>query len=350
MNLEQTLSQELSVVAAAIDAPPPPAVGALVRKAERTRTRTSAKRLAATGTVAAAVVGALVLGHQLGRTTSAPPTPTNPSHNPTSLPTGAAPRVPYILGETLYVDGKPQPGMWIGVQTAGGNTLALQSGGPGSETTTAVLFRSGAMLERLPADAEPMMSRDGTKLAMIEVSPGKADLVVRDLTDDRELGRLPLDPATVRSDSEATVHLTAVDDDGTVHWGGVLVNRAWKPGGTPVDVAENASTPPVKGFPRGAVDVRLSPDGRLGAWLTDRDGRSDPRADPTYLDAVTVQVPNQPGTRFTLALPEKTDLRGISWETTTDVLLTVFEDQQGTREHLVRCSVKERECEVARTP
>jgi hypothetical protein len=212
-----------------------------------------------------------------------------------------------------------------------------------------VLFRSGAIVERVPAADGPMMSLDGSKLTWIEVSGGEADLVVRDLTDDRELGRLSLDPATVTGDSEATVHLTAVDDDGTVHWGSVLVDRSWKPGSKPVDVAEPAHTPDVEGFPRSAVSVLLSPDGSLGAWLTDREGRTETSSEFTAFDGVTVQAPNQPDTRFTIVLPEKTDLRGIAWETSTDLLLTVFEDIEGTKVHFVRCSVTDRECEVAPT-
>jgi hypothetical protein len=347
MNVEQTLTDELRIVAAAVDAPPPPSVATLVGAADRTRVRTSAKRLAATGLVAAAAVGAIVIGNQLGRPTTTPPGPTNPSETPTSLPTGSAPRVPYIVGETLYVDGTAQQGRWIGVQTAGGNTLALQAGGsPGSTAVTGVLFRSGALIERLPAARGPMMSRDGSKLTWIEVTGGNADLVVRNLADDRELGRLPLDPETVTGDSEATVNLTAIDDDGTVHWGSVLLNRSWKPGSDPVDVGGNAATPQVQGFPRSAVDVQLSPDGSMGAWLTDRTGRSE----TSTWDGVTVQVPDQPGTRFTLALPEKSDLRGVVWETTDDLLLTVFENADGTDVQLVRCSVVDRECEIAPTP
>jgi hypothetical protein len=346
MNVEQTLKSELTVVAAAVTAPPPPPVDALVRTAERSRTRTSARRLAATGLVAAAVVGAIVIGNQIGRPTTAPPTP---SGTPTSLPTGGAPQVPYILGETLYVDGKAQPGAWIGVRTAGGNTLALRSGdSPGSTATTAVLFRSGAQLETLSSAQEAMLSPLGSKLAWIETSARDAHLVVRDLRDDRELGRLPLDLDAVTGDSEATVHLTAVDDDGTVHWGGVLVDRAWKPGAAPVDVARPAATPRLKGFPRVALGVELSGDATWGAWLTDHAGRSEPRSG--IFDGVTLQRPDEPASRFTLALPEGTDVRGLSWESTTDLLLTVFDDQQGTSEHLVRCSASDRTCEVARTP
>ena len=96
--------------------------------------------------------------------------------------------------------------------------------------------------------------------------------------------------------------------------------------------------------------VHLSPDGSMGAWLTDRAGRSETSADFTAFDAVTVQVPHHPGTRFTIALPEKTDLRGIAWETTTDLLLTVFDDLEGNKQHLVRCRVTQRQCEVAPTP
>jgi hypothetical protein len=253
MNVEQTLTDELAIVAAAADAPPPPPVDALVHAAERTRIRTSAKRIAATGLVAAAVVGAIVIGTHIGRPTTA--RPNGPADNPTSLPTGSAPAVPYILGETLYVDGKAQPGTWIGVRTAGGNTLALQSAGAGSTNTKGVLFRSGAMVETLPTGAEAMLSPHGTKLAWFEVSDSTADLVVRDLTTDQEMGRLPLDPDTITGDSEATVHMTAIDEHGTAHWGGVLVSRSWKPGSAPVDVAEPAATPDLPGFPRSAVGV-----------------------------------------------------------------------------------------------
>lgn len=347
MNVEQTLTDELQTVATGVSAPPPPAVDALVRRAGHERTRARVTRVGGVVLVAAAVVGAVVIGSQIGRPTSAPPH--GPADNPTSLPTGGAPAVPYILGETLYVDGKPQPGTWIGVSTAGGNTLAIQSAGAGSSDVKGVLFRSGALVETLPAGAEAMLSPHGTKLAWFEVSGRTADLVVRDLTTDREMGRLPLDPDTITGDSEATVHMTAIDDDGTVHWGGVLVSRSWKPGSTPVDVAEPAQTPDVPGFPRVATGVVQSPDEAWGAWLTDRDGRSETSSDVTAFDGVTLQAPGERGSRFTIALPVGTDVRALAWESATDLLLTVFDDPDGAREHLVRCRVTDRQCEIAET-
>ena len=350
MNLEQTVTDELRTVADAVQAPPPPAPDMLVRQAGRTRTRSSAKRFTVTALVAAAVLGAIVIGDHIGHPTSEP-TP-GPLHVPpdasTALPTGSEPAVPYILGDTLYVDGKAQPGAWIGVRTAGGNTLALQSDSPGSFATTPVLFRSGALLETLSSARDAMLSPLGSKLAWIETSARQARLVVRDLDADQEIGRLSLDLDTVTGDSEATVHLTGVDDDGTVHWGGVLVDRSWKPGSAPVDVAQPAATPRTKGFPSIAGGIERSSDATWGAWLTDHAGRTEPRSG--VFDGVTLQRPGDPASRFTIALPRGSDVRALAWESDTAVLLTVFDDQQGASEHLVRCSATARTCEVARTP
>jgi hypothetical protein len=204
-------------------------------------------------------------------------------------------------------------------------------------------------VETLATGTEAMLSLHGTKLAWFDVSGSSAELVVRDLTTDQEMGRLPLDRKTIAGDSEDTVHLAAVDDDGTVHWGGVLVNRSWRPGSSPVDVAEPVSTPDVPGFPRSAVGVEQSPDDSWGAWLTDRDGRSETSAEFTAFDGVTLQAPGDPASRFTIALPRGTDLRWLAWESADDLLLTAFDDVEGTTQHFLRCHVTERQCEIAPT-
>jgi hypothetical protein len=350
MNVETILTEELQVVAGAVQPPPPP-VAELVRLAERSRTRGRAGRVAAVVLVAAAVVVAIVIGSQVGRPTTAPP-PAHHSKGATPLAVGEAPRIPYVLGTTLYLDGKPRPGTWLGVETAGDITLASRAAAPDNYADTdAVLFRDGAQVYVVRhVHSGPELSPRGTKLAWIEVVDGTPVLVVRDLAADRELGRLPLD-TPVDPDVESAETVQSVDDGGTVSYGSVLVSHTWRPGTVPVDQGPPSPSQSPPGFPN-VLELTMSPDQTWGAWLTDRRGRNvGNRTDyDGVLDGVTVQKPGDRGSRLTIPLPAGTDLRGVVWESSTDVLLTVADNAVGDRTHYVRCSRLNRQCEIARTP
>jgi hypothetical protein len=354
MNVEQTLTDELRVVAGSVQPPPPP-VAELVRRAEQARTRTRAGRAAAIGLVAAAVVAAILIGNQVGRPTSAPP-PAHHSKGATSLPVGDPPRIPYVLGTTLYIGGEPQPGTWLGVDTVGKSSLASRAKGPGDYTVTeAVLFRGGVEVARVKDTISAMLSPDGTKVAWLDSAPdfSAAHLGELDALTGRVLGRLDLDPRTFdeKANEEAWLSIAKVDDDGTVTYGGVLASHTWRPGSAPVDHGSAMPSQEPPDIPN-VVDLQMSPDGTWGAWLTDRRGRNvGNRTDYNgVLDGVTMQKPGDPGSRITIPLPAGTDLRGIVWESSTDVLLSVADNAVGDQFHYVRCSRLGRQCEIATKP
>jgi hypothetical protein len=348
MSVETTVTDELQIVASAVDSPPPPSVEALVRRAGRERTRTRATRAAGILVVAAAVVGTVVIGSQFGRPTTAPQ-PVKPSP---SLPVGSPPQVPYVIGDTLYMYDEPVAGKWWGVETVNGATVALRAVPPVGKP---VLFRNDLATHLLDhAIGEASLSATGTMLAWLEKSRTSAHLVVHDLSSGRELGRLALDPSVVYSDTEAQENILRVDDDGTVTYGGLLAFHTWRPGGVPTTFTPSVADTVPKGYPSTAIDVRLNPDGNWGAWLTDRDGRTPPadRTDWTgVLDGVTFQGPFRPDSLFTLALPVGTDARSLVWESATDVLVMFFDGPGEAGARFIRCDILEDPyCEYAPTP
>jgi hypothetical protein len=353
VNLEQTLTDELASVAGSIGVPPPPAVAAVVQRAEQSRTRSRVRWTATTLLAAAAVVAAVVVGNQIGRPDAAPSPAPQPTRSPTGLPTGAPPRVAYVAGSRLYLDGRVVPGDWGGVDVVGGTTLGYVHD-PHDQTTTRVVFRDGREVGRITdvsVDQPSLLSRDGTKLAWVERAGGRYFLVVRDVPGWRELGRLEVDPSRlghVGAEDEGWETLTAVADDGTVSYGGVVAAHTWKPGSAPVDQAPQPSLES-NDFPRSSGGVVISPDGTWGAWSTDRHGKVTVDADQKA-DGVTLAHPRRPASQFTLALPPGTDGRMLTWESTTDLLVTVFDDPDGVRWHFLRCDVVTRRCELAPTP
>jgi hypothetical protein len=358
MNVEQTLTQELETVARSFDAPPPPAVAALTQAAERTRTRTRFRGAVITLAAAAAVVGAVVAGGQLGGPDSAPsPTHPTPTHAEGQLPTGPPPRLPYILQQHLYIDGKAQPGLWSWVTTAGRTTMAL----PDETGEQVVLFHDGVEVARLPrtVDTEAIrLSPLGTKVAWSEHDNDSAHLVVRDMETARELGRLAVDRATFVHDgdeNEGWENVQEVADDGTVTYGGVLVVHTWKPGTAPVDHDPTSYLQGPQGYPNRAYAVTESPDGTWGAWASDRRGDPDPAIGEDgalVFDGVTVQRPGEPGSRFTFGMPSgTTEVRQVIWESSTDLLVLVVGDVlDGLPQQYLRCNVVQRTCEHASTP
>jgi hypothetical protein len=358
MNVEQTLTAELETVAHSVDAPPPPVAATLVRAAEQTRTRTRLRGAAVTLAAAAAVVGAVVAGGQLGGPDSAPsPTHPTPTHADGQLPTGPPPRLPYVLQQRLYIDGKAQPGLWSWAATAGRTAIAV----PDETGGQVALFHDGVEVARLPRTVDTQslrLSPLGTKVAWTEHDNDSAHLVVRDMETARELGRLAVDRATFVQDgdeNEGWENLQGVADDGTVTYGGVLVVHTWKPGTAPVDHDPTSYLQRPQGYPNRANLVIESPDGAWGMWQTDRNGRSNPPVGEDgglLFDGVTVQRPGEPGSRFTFAMPKgTTDVRNVLWESTTDLLVLVVGDVlDGLPQEFVRCNVVDRTCEHASTP
>jgi hypothetical protein len=353
MTLEQTLIEELRFVADSADPPVPPSVAELVRIAERIRTRSRLTRVAGTALVAAAVVTAIVIGTQVGRPNAAPP-PTHPTGDATGgpLPTGAAPKIPYVLDGTLYIDGRARPGTWSSVMTVGRTSLAV-NGPDGAERNPVVLFHDGVEVARLTKDGtqDAVLSPGGTKIAWIEDDAGTGVLVVHDMDTGQDLGRRSV--ATTRftggEENEGWESIQQVDDDGTVTYGSVVVTHTWKPSSDPVDSTPTSGSEMIPGFPERAGYVWLSPEGTWGAWQTDRTGDPAPDEGNGLLDGITVQHPGDRASRFTIALPARTDARRLEWETSTDLLVTVFDDRDGNRWHFLRCDVTERSCEQVPT-
>lgn len=357
MNVETTLTDELNTVAASVQAPPPPAVSALVQEAEHVRAlRTRRRLIASAGLAAAAVVAAIVLGAQLGKPSASPPPAPQPTVKPMS--TGAPPRIPFVAGSKLYVDGRLRRGVWLEVVTAGRTSVATRGVGDGYSVPAVVLFRDGVEVAHFKADFGALLSPKGTKVAWLEVGDGTARVVVRDMDSGRDLGRLSVDRLLFVHDegaeeNEGWENLEKVADDGTVTYGGVVVMHTWQPGSAPVDHKPSPPGRDFQGYPGRAGYVWVGPDGTWGAWQTDRHGRSEPDAADQVNwkpDGITAQRSGEPTTRITFALPLGAQTQHVIWESSTDLLVVVSEDPAGEIARYLRCSITRRTCELAPTP
>ena len=352
MNVEQTLTTELQTVAGLVTAPPPPAPGALVRRAEQTRTRTRVRRIGVIGLVAAAVAAAIALGSQVGHP-KATPSPVRPTQTQTAdaLPTGALPRVPYLVGEGLYIDGHSQPGRWSGLMSAGRSAVGYSSV---PQNDAGVVLRDGHVVLTVTSVPWPslVLSPDGTKVAWVElVQHGTVGrIVLRDLDTGRDLGTLPVEARLVTVDSDAQVRVFRVDNDGSVLYGDLGTWHTWRPGhaiGAAVRAEHTALDP---GFPVRANPLWLSPDESWGAWLSSRSGKILPwDGMGERRDGVTLQRPGASGTRHTIQLPVGTNATALVWESPTDLLVTISDPDLNSPWHYLRCSVVDRRCEQAPT-
>jgi hypothetical protein len=357
MNVEQTLTQELVTVARAVETPAPPAVAALLEQAGRARTRTRARVAATSLLAAAAVLAAIVAGTRLDHPAAAP-SPTHPTTSATNgpLPTGAPPRLAYVSGGTLYLDGKAQPGTWGTAQTVGRTSAATigRADAPKVVVTTLVLFRDDREVARIDNVVRlgAVVSKDGSKVAWVELNDDDtADLVERDMTTGREVGRIRVERRPLShegEENESWENLRDVSDDGTVTYGGVIVTHVWRPGSAPVDHQPALRWEGTEGFPRSVEPVAMSADGAWGAWTTDSNGRTLPDDGSAWTpDGVTFQHPGETGSRFTIALPPGSEAGTVTWETATQVLVPVFDDPDYETRHYLRCSTTTRGCELA---
>jgi hypothetical protein len=331
VNVEQTLTAELRAVASGAEPPAPPAVGHLVRLAERQRNRTRATRAGGVALAAAAVVAAVVLGQHIGRPDTAPQ-PVKPS------PSYYADGVPYYDHGGLYVGHRRQPGDWTFVESNGDYSVAVAA------DQTAEILHHGAPVLRVGGFVfEARLSFDGTKAAWIATDgPDASALVVRDLVAGRDLGRLPL---VLRAQGGQGVETSlGIRNDGTVFY--EVGHRAWTwhpGGGAPVRTTRMPNSvqthPP--GFDGVAAPVRLSPDHLWGAWVTDPAGGElgDVKGKPL---GVTVQKPGDLASRFTLPLPTGLDLAPIAfWVTPTEITFAGPEN--------IRCDIVARDCRALGT-
>lgn len=349
MNLEQIITDELHEIGAAVRPPPPPNPALLVREADRVRVRTVVRSGLSVVLAAAVVLGIIAFAGHLGNPDAGP----IPNPEPTVLPTGAPPAIPYIRNETLYVQGVAQPGSWAGVQTHEASSLAYLNDAQ-DESGTIVLFRDGTEVGRFPNVSSSALSPLGRKAAFAQRQGKDWFLVVYDLETRHEVGRRPADPEKLGRgvvESEAWESISAVDDDGRVSWGGVVEVHTWKPGSAPVSSAPPADPGAQSGnFPVDDSEVSLSPDGAWGAWLTAGSGHQEQSTgDPSqeYLHHLYAQEAGKPSSRFEFRLPPGLNIGGADWETSGSFLTQVFDDPTGDSWHYIRCTLATRACEVA---
>jgi len=345
MNVEQILTDELRIVADGTPAPPPPDLADLVGSAGRARRRSLTVRVGGTILVAAAVVAAIVLGAQIGRPNAAPQ-PSEPT------PSYYAPGVPYWYDNGLYIGHRRQPGSWREVHSAGQFTVALGA------DQTAVVLRDGVQVDRLEGPVDVVrLSPDGTKAAWIASTGSDAGvLVVRDLVLARDLGRLPL-VLKPKNDEEGLALSLVVKDDGVAFYAVNDVSRKWSPGqGASAQTRQQPNDTTIPAFADPAdfdvdIPVRLSPDHLWGGWLTDRHGHvvaATGDADPVR-DGVTVQKPEDPGSRFTIALPAGGNGQYMSWDSPTTMIVQVATGTSSAAD-VLECDIVTRACKHGGTP
>jgi hypothetical protein len=349
VNLEENLTEELGTVARSLTTPPAPSVTDLVRRAERARARSRRTAVGVSGLVAAVVVGAVVLGTQLGDPRATGPGPT---HRSGVLPTGAPPAIPYVDGTTLYVGNVAQPGRYYGVDVAGSSAVAYPGAGVVAPHSVA-LFRQGVKIRDIATDLA-VLSPDGTRAAWVEVTKRSAHLVVYDVDAEKVVGRLKVRRSLYADDvaeTEARERVGSVTDNGTVTYGGVVVTHTWKPGWDPVDEVPQDVPTTTPGFPDDARDVVVNPYGTWGAWATGTDGRSGPYddEDPALADAITFERPDRPATLVTVPISPHQLVDSITWETENAALVAIQGRADGPVTY-VRCDVSRRTCQVAPVP
>lgn len=197
-----------------------------------------------------------------------------------------------------------------------------------------------------------MLSPDGNLVAGVEVNPSWTEgrVVLHDLRTGRDVGRLSVDPNLLTVDDDRAEHVVGLDNDGTVTYGGLSAWHTWHPGSRPVDTPVPKDGMLHPGFPRFSNPVWLSPDESWGAWLTRGDGSNPPPdTDPSgMLEAVTVQRPGRPATRFTIRLPGAHPA-WLSWESGSDLLVTLDDPSLRSPARYLRCSIDTRTCERAPT-
>ena len=269
----------------------------------------------------------------------------------TPAPTVAAPKVPYLVGDTLYAGGKSYPGWWYELTVHGRTAVAVNRQ---SHKATIVVLRNGTLVERLHGMVyvqRPALSWDGSKLAYIEADSSSAHLVVRDLRTSKDLGRLPVDIRRVRHDEPGLILVDRVDDDGTAHYGDVANGYAWTPSqGRPVKETRREPWSSRTGFPADAFAIELRSDQGWGAWRQGVPGYKT-ILKGGHAQTLQAQQPGRPGTRVVIQLPKwrNTYARDLTWETRTDVLLLMQTDT-GRRAHLIRCNIVTKRCETVPTP
>lgn len=268
-----------------------------------------------------------------------------------TLPLGAAPRIPYIVYDKLYLGNKAQHGSYLDVQFGGKSVVAFRPGR--GDDAVPVIFRNGRRVDAL-RDAIGMarLSPDGTKLAWFEVSGGTDHLVLRDLTSGTDVARVAVDARSVNQDDYGKVVPHSVTNSGTVVYT-IDAKRyfSWRPGTTPAPVPAPPIRRAPKGFARDASFVTLNQAGSWAVWVTDRLGHNpESPASNGITDGATFERRGDPQSRFTVTFPNDGGAYKLMWESNTDALLDFLIDGEGSADRYLRCSVITQRCEYAPTP
>lgn len=376
MNIEQMLQEEFRVVAGELDVPPAP-IRELVREGTKARNRTRMY----VGGLAAAAVAVVVTGLAIadGDPRADDDGPSTPAPSPSGVvdenvgfPTGEAPSIPYIVDEKLFVNGEVIPGIWeyLPETQIGGNNVVNWISEQGW-----VLVEDGES-EVLPDDkAIPKLSPDGRFLVYAD----NAALVLRDLVEDRVVGRLPIDQQLDVDGMYSTVP-RGVDNSGRVFYGSGDAFM-WDGSGDPVPVTMPGGRVPllseiyevrageivVLRTPPDDPDGRLSlatvrddgrvtlqqplpatatryvsPDDSWVAWVTNRKGQETGNLEDPAENSLTVQALGS-DEKVTFPLAGDFWVRNVRWESDNTVLIS-------TSGRVVRCDVVERACEYAVAP
>lgn len=223
VNIEEALGRELREVAAGVRVPARPPL-----PQEPPRPRPHWQPLLVAAAVILIVAGAVTVA--LSRDGGGVQEPVkDPTPSPTSgVLTAAAPTVPYVIGERLYVSGKRVAGKWWTVKQAGGAWVAERERGTwwwGTDTEP-VAFTGKVILT-------PHLSPDGSLLAVATDTNGGEALLI-DTRSGESLGTLSLD-------AYDQVGVRAVTDDGKVFLEGDTDRLMWlAPDGETVDLDTTA--------------------------------------------------------------------------------------------------------------
>jgi len=280
----------------------------------RTRTRTRTTMLgAAVAVILVLAVAAVALGDHRGKRSAASPsdhvthassaTGAPPTPSAAAVPVGDEPRIPYIVGDTLYLGNKPQHGSFMEVQSAGRSAVAFKAGS--IDLITPVVFRDGRKVAVLrDAVGGTRLSPDGSLLAWFELAGGVDQLVLRDMISGNEVARVSADERALNSDFYGNLNASSVSDDGTVvYTTDAHTYYSWRPGRVPVRVPAPPTRKAPRGFARDASYVTLNRQGDWAVWVTDRLGHNPESPESGGVtDGATFERRGDPQSRFTVKI------------------------------------------------
>ncbi len=256
--LENALARELQEVADGVRVPTMPAL-----RFEPARPRWVAPSvLAAAAVVLVIGVVALLLGVRPSGELQPAPAPVSPSPSARTGVDDAAPRVPYVLGQRLVVDGQVVDGDWWTVTPRGGAWLALRTDGtwwwgrgPDAQEITG------------PVQQAPVLSPGGRYLAYLARVGATASLSIIDVASDGA-PTLTLPPDTPATEQGVALSVAAVTDAGQVVLQGPRTRLLRTGSGDDVDLAATAPDQVVLQATAAGLVVVDGADGAVDATST----------------------------------------------------------------------------------